>query len=673
MKRQRFTAGLLSALLTLSMAGCGQASAQGNVSKSGELPGAYENEILTTDAIDANKTVITVRIENGIGGQRSTLEEALEAKFPNVDIVLRHDGAIASTLKANLQAGVACDLILSRRLNTLGESAQDYLLDLSAESFVDNYYITAIDSCLDAAGKLYFLPGPSDYYGIVYDKTMFEENGWQVPHSYSEFVELLNTIRAAGLTASVKNADGNTETTAVEPYMLSIMYPDAFQIQFNTYGYEAAFGGMDNYRWLTAYQKGEGSAVGHLESAVDKFKQLFADGIISEAAWTTAPKDRSNALYVNHTAAMIAECQSAITYNESFTQAAGIKAHEIAMMPFWTSDEPDSDYLYVIPSYYMGINKAAAEESADKKALLLDILAYLSSEEGQQAMLSDTLQISNVQGVPMQDDAFTTSVLDTISEGRLINTFYLAVGEDNKQVERQMLSTAADMLAGTISVKDWLLGIDQARDTFLAGDGTAETIYGQAESTLTRLETAYTVAEMYREMTEADIGLCHGGVWRGGTNGYIYQGSITDASLSYITPNKEPSQTQTDPMEERIVVAEMTGQQVLDILNSKGSSDTTVGECPYYVASGLTVRFDPWAEEGSRVLSCKLPDGSDIDPDATYQVAYFNGSLPAYTAVKPYRALEKSWEDVFIEWLKTQDQVIKQPEMTIELAYNAKS
>jgi ABC-type glycerol-3-phosphate transport system substrate-binding protein len=529
-----------------------------------------------------------------------------------------------------------------------------------------------VNSCAGSDGKIYYLPGPSDVYGIVYDKTMFEENGWELPHSYSEFLELLNTIRDAGLTATYTDQDGKVQTDAVVPFQPSMMYPDMFQIVFNTYGYEDAFGGTENFGWLTEYQNGNGSLVGHLEPAVEKFKSLFDDGILSLADWEMQPGTRSRMIYTYHTAAMVIECQNAVGYAQSMA-ADGETPHEVAMMPFWTSDEPDSDYLYSIPSYYMAINKSSAEESEEKKEILLEVYSYLSSAEGQGMLIADGPRISSVKGVPMEEAEFSDAIRDTIADGRIVSNFYLAAGENSKQVEKQLRSTAPDMIQGNISVEDWLLAADQVRDDFLAGNtGEEPTVYGQVESTMTRLESAYTMAEMYKELTGADIGICYGGAWRNGTNGYFYQGDITDKSLACVTPAKESSGDDADPMEGMIVTADMTGAQVLDILNAAGTGDSsTEGESPYYVAAGLMVSFNPWAEAGSRVQSCKTADGKELDADATYKVAFFYNSLPE-GAPAPTESLGETWQESFLGWLDSQGGVLKAPEMTIKLVYDVK-
>jgi ABC-type glycerol-3-phosphate transport system substrate-binding protein len=550
----------------------------------------------------------------------------------------------------------------------VNDIASEYLLDLSTESFVNNYYISSVDSCLSSDGKLYYLPGPSDVYGIIYDKTMFEENGWQIPHSYSEFVALLDTIREAEVPVTYTDSEGNLVEGTVVPIQPTMMYPDMFQIIFNTYGFDLVYRGTDNYSWLSAYQNGTGSLVGHMEPAVEKYKQLFEDGILSLADWDMQPGTRSDMMYTYHSTAMIIECQNAMNYAKTFAEKNGDDGvyHEVAMMPFWTSDEADSDYLYSIPSYFMAISKKSAEESEEKKALLLEIMEYLSSVEGQEALMNDSPQLSNVQGVDMDGSAFSEAVRDTIDRGQVISTFYLAVNENSKQVEKQLRSTTPDMISGNISVEEWLLAADQVRDDFLAGNLTQETVYGQVETTLTRLESAYTLAEMYQQMTGADIGISLAGVWKDGTNGHFYEGDITDSSLSCVTPDKE--NLSDDPMDGTIVTSTMTGTQILEILNNAAGSPENSQDGAYYVASGLTVRFDPWAAKGSRVLSCKMADGSELEPDATYQVAYFYGSLPEGSP-KPENSLQQTWQESFLAWLDQQDGVIKAPEMTLELAY----
>jgi hypothetical protein len=121
-------------------------------------------------------------------------------------------------------------------------------------------------------------------------------------------------------------------------------------------------------------------------------------------------------------------------------------------------------------------------------------------------------------------------------------------------------------------------------------------------------------------------------------------------------------------MDERICVGSLTGQQILNVLNSdEGDSDSSA-EYYYYVASGLDVTFNPWADAGERVISCKLPDGSELDADETYQVAFFYGSLRDDT-IQPESALDMTWDESFQKWLDDIGGTVKKPDMTITLEY----
>lgn len=61
-------------------------------------------------------------------------------------------------------------------------------------------------SYLDIDKNLEFIPEDGTYAvpyvanaaGILYNKEMFEENGWEIPTTWDEFIELLDTIQASG-------------------------------------------------------------------------------------------------------------------------------------------------------------------------------------------------------------------------------------------------------------------------------------------------------------------------------------------------------------------------------------------------------------------------------------------------------------------------------------------
>lgn len=47
---------------------------------------------------------------------------------------------------------------------------------------------------------IYALPYAANCTGILYNKDMFDENGWEIPNTWSEFISLCEKIKASGTT-----------------------------------------------------------------------------------------------------------------------------------------------------------------------------------------------------------------------------------------------------------------------------------------------------------------------------------------------------------------------------------------------------------------------------------------------------------------------------------------
>lgn len=318
------------------------------------------------------------------------LESVLEEKFTNVDIVT--DEIVGDTvyiISKEIEHDLEPDIYLYEGLTSMDDAViADKFYDLSQESFTNNYYLSAISDCVNSDGGLYYLPGPIYIYGIIYDKTAFKELGLYVPHSYSDFVQLLNDVSAMNIKGEEpdENNPEKTVTVNVKPFVPTLKWPDMWTIFFDSYNYDEALRGKDNAIWLYDYQNGEGSMLGHMEGAAKKFLKLFKDGIISTDFWEMRAPTRTSKLYRYHTSLMTVECQSAIGFNERENEENSENMHEIGMMPFYTSDKEDSDYVFTMPRCYFGMTKKAAADEAKKKAIL-QIFEYLSTEEGQDLLI----------------------------------------------------------------------------------------------------------------------------------------------------------------------------------------------------------------------------------------------------------------------------------------------
>lgn len=126
------------------------------------------------------------------------LVQAYMDEHPNVTIELITTN---DTLDADLQAGNIPEIFYSQGYERLSFYA-DYIEDLSDQPWVENVN----DNCMDAIsmdGKVYGWPTTYAGAGIVYNKKMFAENGWEVPKTITELRELCQKIQDAGITPFV--------------------------------------------------------------------------------------------------------------------------------------------------------------------------------------------------------------------------------------------------------------------------------------------------------------------------------------------------------------------------------------------------------------------------------------------------------------------------------------
>lgn len=474
-------------------------------------------------------------------------------------------------------------------------------------------------------------------------------------------VELIQTIENSGLTV-IEELDGETKEVPVRAIRPSMKFNDSFRIQLYPFVYQQIFAGQKNVEWIVGFQNGESSLVGHAEPLAEMMQKLVEDGVLRLADWDYMPRYRLPMLCESHSTVMIYGPLSVMTENVVVNSD-----HEYAVMPIFTGDEPGSDYLYSIPNYFMAVNKASAEVSNERKQLLLDIMGYINSKETQSFLFGDdNVLVTNIKDVTPVVSESTSGIQDTIREGRIITDFFLTAEPDlNTEVR--------DMLTGTITVEQWLKNGDQYRDEYLQGI----TMYdpealGTCEETLTKLDTALLMGQVYRDVTGADIGLVYVNTSEQGANCRLFEGTLNTTAVRNMAPDR------TSEEGEGIASGTMTGQQIIDCLNGMAG---VVGESDswYYVASGLKVKFAPWMPVGERLVSCKLPDGSELDPNGTYKVAYMsdklfcldNGNLSSLDLADEV-IIEGKWEDIFSAWFADQGSVLKRPEQTTELSWKTK-
>lgn len=572
-----------------------------------------ENEVITVEDLNDDRMVIMIDTQFNVS--TSNIGEVVEAKFPEVNVVLRLQNTADSLYltKKSLEHGMLGDIFFC----AIGMTKDDKLLsdsfiDLSDAPFINNYYQNALDS-VAINGKIYMLPGFSDMFGIIYDRTLFEEKGWELPGSRDEFIALCKTIQ---------------EEEGYRAFMPTLKYSRMAMLLSHGFHYESVIAGLENQQWLQAYRKGEASFSGHMEPLFEGMKELFDAGVLTDENFTIDPGIRSAMLYQEHTSAMTMETQNAVTY----AQNAG-SDHEYGMLPFWNGNAEDSDYLVSAPGFNIFANKSLEKpENAEKLKKVMEILEYFSTPEGQKALMTDeSITISNVKGTDSSSGgAFMDAVAATIEKGNIFSEVRYTDLSFNNPFQVAFKEALVGYVDGTMDLEAAMKHCDEAMLALKNAVEPEDKVYGTAARNFTILETAEFVADILREEADADVALVLAKQLSYGEAGNFFEGDITDDSLKIVSLDYV---TGKDPAYNQLVTVNLTGNQILSIMNypylNNAPTDTRTAwlkfdNPSYWVPSNMKIEYAPLLAENS-IISVKNMDGSEFDLEKMYKVAVWNG------------------------------------------------
>lgn len=572
-----------------------------------------ENEIITTEDLSDDRMVIVIDTQFNVS--TANIGEVVEAKFPEVHVVLRlqNTADAAYYTKKSLEHGLMGDIFFCATGMTGDEKLlSDNFIDLSDAPFINNYYQNALDG-VAVNGKIYMLPGFSDIFGIIYDRTLFEERGFKLPGSRDEFIALCRTIE---------------EEEDYQAFMPTLKYSRMAMMLSHGFHYDRVIAGLENQRWLQAYRKGEASFSGHMEPLFEGMKELFDSGVLSDENFTIAPGERSSMLYKEHTSAMTMETQNAVTYAQNAESD-----HVFGMMPFWNGNDADSDYLVSASGFSIYVNKQLeAPENEKKLQKVMEILEYFSTPEGQDALMTgESVTISNVKGTDNTiDGSFMEGVAGTIEKGNIFSEVRYTELPYNNEFQVAFREALIGYVDGTMELEAAMRHCDEAMQMLKNTAEPEETVYGTAAENFTVLETAEFVADIFRREADADIALVLAKQLNYGEAGNFYEGDITDTGLRFVTLDYISGK---DANYNQLVTVNLTGEQIRSIinypyLNNAATDNRTVWlkyDTPsYWVPSNLKIEYAPLLPENS-LISIKNMDGSEFNLEKTYKVAIWNG------------------------------------------------
>lgn len=200
-------------LLTVAAASCVLAGCKGTGGGTGGETTAAATEKAEQTEAPAKETTSPGAGADGkvtlsvLAGQSTTdagiedmIDEALAEKYPNITLeweCVDWGNDFQPKMQQYLQSGLP-DIMIGK--------AQDVATygSLGVLGEIDNTYL---DRGLDAArknvtvdGKVYGMVYNALYQGVYYNKTMFKENGWEVPKTQEDLKKIIDDCKAKGIT-----------------------------------------------------------------------------------------------------------------------------------------------------------------------------------------------------------------------------------------------------------------------------------------------------------------------------------------------------------------------------------------------------------------------------------------------------------------------------------------
>lgn len=493
---------------------------------------------------------------------------ALKEKYPEVNIeFVSYSGHDSTNYGATLlEAGEITDIYSASLPPENTDLMKENLLDLSGDDYINNLSINTL-SDVTVDGGVYMVPTNLSFYGVYYNKTLFEKNGWEVPNSLDEVEALIPQIEAAGCTVSTLKGALNG-------------------LSFFTYFYNTEagdfFSTVDGIKWAQDYLSFNATAEGNLNSAAEQFKHLVDIGFIPKIDPNTSGEAFAK-FQEGNTAFMFSNLNDRFTQNEDGT------GDQYAYMPYLSQDGSNNIVVTKANFYYGISNKLTGQKLEDAKK----VMSFICSEEGQRLINNKENTITTLKGDTVDEDSPVYEVSKLVDEGKSMPmvyngwlSYYQALAEDLVQFTN-----------GDLDVDGFVAAFDTLNDSVKATGGLPE--IAKVEENLTLEQTAQLVGAAYAEATGADCALISLGGYHGyglenseGVNGQIWKGvKFTDNVIRTFTPLASSK---------NVMIATLTGKQIKQ-----------------WVEEGYFKGDDPTPFE--YVLVTK--DGATLDDDTEYKVA----------------------------------------------------
>lgn len=424
MKKKVIAAMLCLSMVAVGLTGCGSSSDEGKA----EGDGGKDGEVvkLRMMAYNAENT-------------RASYLKYLDEKLPNIEIEFEFvsQDNFDNVLNSQLQAGEGPDIIeLGGQTRLLANA--NYLLDLSDQEFVSKYTDSGLQP-YTVDGKVYATPLQSWYEGIFYNKTIFEENGIEVPKTWDEFLDIHKKLQDKGVKAQTMGAQ------SYEPMM-----KQSIALVNNEFYSDPANKSFDE-----GFNTGESSVAEAWLPAVQEWYKIIEEGYLTQDMLGLS-YDQALDEFATGKAAMW-ECGpwAVETIKEKNPDL------DFGMFPIPGKNADEPGWLVGGPGSAFGIN--AKSEHIEEA---LQVLELTATEEAQQALVKDNAGSSFVEGVEVDLGEIYADCDEAFKAGHVYAP-WTAVWTNGNAVTETYGKSLQEVLAGTKTVEEALKDADTTNKDLL--------------------------------------------------------------------------------------------------------------------------------------------------------------------------------------------------------------
>ena len=317
--------------------------------------------------------------------------------------------------------------------------------------------------------KCYRLPFVSAIGGIFYNAKMFEDNGWQIPTTYQELVQLCQTINSAKVVVA-GDPDG---TTTVKQFIYTGTNTDYFD--YTVFDWWGQLVGKDNIQEFLKYESADNFDVtknetyNALKTATSKWQNLF-DSKNSFYVPDTNNMSAGTAQkqFINGYAAMM--FNGDWLYNESLRYTNGgtfDSTFKLGLMKTPVLEEAKAEYANT--SYIIGEDQyIAIPKTSKRQTLAKEFIKAIISNDGCQTFTEKAHAfLAYNSDIKTTQDEFLNSVLDL--KGQYTTKF------TNYSSNRKYLCNYIDI---------WATGSNRPFSSLLSGVSTLDSAFNNIASTV---------------------------------------------------------------------------------------------------------------------------------------------------------------------------------------------